>query len=134
MDRARITRVRIALDPEEEVPGHQHRLDGELQALLDRLTVLLREIHEIDQRLDLTLSDRTAVGTAREVPDDLLHTGPTCARSTGENPLPRLRLLVSRERAVEDDAVQEFVVGGPVDLFLGKGPHELVVNEGCPED
>ena len=67
----RIARVGIALDAEEEIGRHEQRLDGELYALLRRLTAGHRAIDETRQRIDLTPRGRPPIRAPRQVGDDL---------------------------------------------------------------
>src|SRR5207248_4073822 len=61
----RIGRIRIALDAEQEVRRYQHRLNRQLDALLNVQLVSSRDSHKSHERSRFTLRDRAAIEIGR---------------------------------------------------------------------
>ena len=125
----RIVRVEVALDVEQEMRRDEHRLNGEGNALLDRLAVVLREGDELAQRRDLRGGHRPAVGAPRHRRQDAIDTLRT-GRGIAHQDLLAARLLPLRgKRANDRHRADPLVEGVLVDVRRGERLDERVVDE-----
>src|SRR5262245_52761154 len=97
----RIVRVEIALDAEQEMRRDEHRLNRERDALLDRLSVLLRERDGLPQGRDLRGGHGPTVGAARSGRENTVHACRT-RRGIADEDTHATRLLTLRREWTDD--------------------------------
>ena len=68
LPREPVSRDPALLDPEEEVGGHEHGLEGEGQPLVERLAPLPRRVDKVEERVHV---GRRRLGGGRRATDDV---------------------------------------------------------------
>ena len=101
MHPGRIVRIEVAFDVEEEVRRDEHRLDGEGNALLERLPLALRQSHEFLQGGDVRAGHRPPVGAAGERRQDPIDTA-RAGRGIADHDLLTARFLTRRRERSDD--------------------------------
>ena len=105
-----------------------------MNPLLHRLAVSLGDADEFLERGHFDLGHRAAIGVARQVADNLLHTGLAGIRVADQDPGAAGRFVLRFEGTLEHDAVGELVALLVVKVARSQALHKIVVDETRTED